>query len=104
MHDKNHSSAFMDRVQKHERQWGTNRYRGRPSLQRIMSAPVVAFWIYNGKEHDVITLHDDLKAIERHFLLQLISNEESNRKLVSVFRNHKQMKIRSVQIEFTEVD
>lgn len=96
----NKETIFMDKVQEHERNWGVDKYRGRPSLHQILTANVVAFWRVKGQAREVITLHDDLSAIERHLLLQLVSNEESKRKLVSVFQEHTRMKIKSVNIEF----
>jgi len=98
------SRAFMDAIQEHERNWGKERYRGRPSLHQILTANVVAFWSIKGQAKAVITIHEDLSAIERHMLLQLVSKQESKRKLVSVFKGQARMKIKSVTIEFVPAE
>jgi hypothetical protein len=36
--------VFMEFIQLHERQWGTEQYEGRPSLAELLNAPIVAVW------------------------------------------------------------
>lgn len=34
---------LIELIEKHERQWGTEHYAGRPKLAEVLEAPVVAF-------------------------------------------------------------
>ncbi|PJF37024.1 MAG: hypothetical protein CUN49_02420 [Candidatus Thermofonsia Clade 1 bacterium] len=36
--------GFMELVQLHEREWGTEMYPHRPSLAELLNAPIVAMW------------------------------------------------------------
>jgi len=100
------SKDFMDMVQQHERQWGTEQYPRRPSLHSLMTSPVVVFW-HGGEDEKrpIMTLHGDLNDIEKHFLRMLFSQQKSNqRRVAAIYHNHKRMTIRSIQIVFAEAE
>jgi hypothetical protein len=87
-------SQFLALVQEHERSWGGERYPGRPSLEALLNAEVVAFWHEDDEQtarkvndRYFVTLHRDLAEIERHFLLLLrgASRELHQRRLVKLF-------------------
>lgn len=61
-------TSFMRYVELHERAWGMDRYTGRPSLQDLMNAPVVAFWYLNNRRETrfVATLHQDVKELNAY--------------------------------------
>ena len=95
-------------IEFHERTWGTKHYRGRPSLSAILSSPVVIFWRANdGKEARwMITLHADLKEVERYFsrLLFRSSVEPPARRVVRIFNHGKPVIVRGVKVWFQEVE
>ncbi len=95
-------------VELHERSWGMKQYTGRPKLDAILKAPVVVFWrdAQGKEERFIITLHEDLSALERYFTRMLFrSNVETPKhKVVKMFRNGKPLIVRGVKILFQEVD
>src|SRR5258708_17940823 len=38
-------NAFLELVQLHERMWGTDQYMGRPSLNDLITMPIVLMWV-----------------------------------------------------------
>ena len=102
------NKAFLAEVQKYERAWGNESYTGRPSLEQIMDAKVVAFWYPSGTDvemHTTVTLHPDLKAIDA-YVQQLVVHTKVRMpvvRLAKVFLNQHQVKIRSVEVKYTQV-
>ena len=100
--------SFTTCVELHERSWGMKQYPGRPKLDAILKSPVVVFWrATDGKEERwTITLHEDLKDLERYFTRLLFrSNVElPKRKVVKMFHEHKPMIVRGVRILFQELE
>ena len=105
------SKEFMQLVEQHERQWGTERYRKRPDLHEILMASVVVFWQTRpnpdtGELKDTrhkITLHDALEDIERYLLRMLFAQGGSaHQRITAIFRSHKRMQIKSIKIVFAE--
>lgn len=60
---------FMKFVERHERAWGTETYKGRPALAQIMEAKVVAFWhpTSNAMNHTA-TVHKTLEEIDQYVM------------------------------------
>ncbi len=104
------SSNFLAWVQEHERAWSNLVYSGRPSLEEILTAPVVVFWKRAGTEkpdkHLVITLHPDLTQLEKHFARMLLfsPNELPRSQVVAIFQDRKQIRIAEVRIRFEPVE
>lgn len=104
-----HKDGFMDWVQLHERAWGSRIYPARPSLEQILSAPVVTFWQAAKESKDppyTIKLYDELKDVEKYLtrLLVRTSVEPPNERLVRIYAHQKRMTIRAVRVLFGEVD
>ena len=95
---------FMKVVEEHERNWGTKTYTGRPSLLEILSAPVVVFWesIDQPDAPYTITLHTNLKEIEKSLLRMLImgKREPPKKRIALVFENQERMVVRGIHINF----
>ncbi len=93
-------------IEFHERTWGTKHYRGRPSLSAILSSPVVIFWRANDPKEErwMITLHADLKDVERYFsrLLFRSSVEPPARRVARIFKGGKPVIVRGVRVWFQE--
>src|SRR5258708_7789693 len=51
----NTQATFIELVELHERKWGTQAYPGRPSLQALMTTPIVALWTF--KKRFVFSVH-----------------------------------------------
>lgn len=99
---------FLKRLETHERVWGNETYRARPSLSEVMNAPVVVFWRSLDKRDDrsTITLHTGLEEIE-NYLFKLLFRTGVNppkRTISRIFHDKKPIRIKAVRIEFTEMD
>jgi hypothetical protein len=93
-------------VQLHERAWGLENYRGRPSLESILEAPVVVLWASDDKAEDrfTITLHDNLQEIEKLFVRMLLGSVMQHKRVMTVFQHRKRMMVKQVRVLFDEVD
>ncbi len=102
-------SEFLALVQQHERAWGNETYPGRPTLETVLSAPVVAFWQLAASDkhanHPQITLHRDLHEIEEYFakLLFRQSLPAPQRRLYKLYVDGQQMRVASVKFTFAPV-
>jgi hypothetical protein len=100
---KNENRIFMKAVEEHERDWGNESYPNRPGLIDILNAPVVVFW--DSAEKDVaemITLHQDMAEIKKHFMRLLISKYKSapKRRVSQMFENQQRMVVKDIDIVF----
>lgn len=101
--------GFMDWVQLHERAWGSRVYPGRPSLEQILSAPVVTFWQGVKESKDpiyTVRLHEDLRDVEKYLTRLLLRSgvEAPKERLVRIYADKKRMTIRAVRVLFGEAD
>ena len=99
--------GFMYYVQLHERGWGFETYAGRPALEDILAAKVVIFWQQEGKaDRYTVTLHDELKDVEKLFYqLVLRSNVTVPKKrIVRIYYKQKRIIPKSVRIAFEAVE
>lgn len=107
-------SKFLQMVQDHERLWGTDSYVNRPSLAGMLSAQVVVFWqpVTAKSSKDpreslrlIVTTHDTLEVLEKHLTRALLLNATpQDRKFVTAFHNQREIKLKSVKIQFGYVD
>lgn len=101
---------FLDMVQRHERDWGNESYAGRPQLADVLNAPVVVFWQpLKGNTKDprlMVSLHQDIDMIEKYLtrLVMLGSANPPDRRYVTAFMNQREVKVKSVKIEFAFID
>jgi hypothetical protein len=102
-------SEFLALLQNHERAWGTDTYAGRPDLERVLTAPVVAFWQVEGAgkhaDHPQITLHKDLREIEDYFVKLIFRSAlpAPKRRLYKLYVDGQQMRVSSVKFAFAPV-
>jgi hypothetical protein len=101
------NKEFLERVQSHERTWGSEQYPSRPQLADILAATVVAFWQLTPtkpaeKPRFVITLHDGLKEIEDWYLQAVtrLHLQLPDRRLVAAYVDQKKVRVKSVKIVF----
>src|SRR5512145_1441782 len=96
--------VFLNEVEKHERAWGSESYTGRPRLDQILSAKVVAFWYPSGADEDMhttITLHknmDEISSYVTHLVWHTTKHRLPLVRLARVFQNQHEVKIKSVKI------
>lgn len=104
------SRELIDRVQEHERAWGNEGYPDRPALADVLSAPVVAFWhlVKSGKpaERQIITLHDDLSALEQWYVKAVMRTSVvlPDRLLVAAYLDGRRVRIKDVTVTFDVED
>jgi hypothetical protein len=102
-------SEFLALVQQHERAWGHDTYAGRPDLEKVLDAPVVAFWQVEGggkhADHPQITLHRDLKEVEDYFvkLIFRATLPAPKRRLYKLYMEGQPMRVASVKFTFAPV-
>ena len=96
---------FMAMVEQHQKAWGNETYKGKPTLQQIMDSPVVAFWHpTNESMYLTITLHRDLSEIN-DYMVALILHTKTRLpvlRLDSVFVSKVPRKVKSVTINWTD--
>lgn len=94
---------FLTFVGKHEREWGTETYKGRPTLKQIMDAKVVAFWYPTGSELPfTLTVHKDLRDIEAYVraIVWHTTEELPRLRLARIFMDKKEVRIKDVKVVF----
>ena len=102
-------SEFLTLVQQHERAWGNDTYTGRPDLETVLTASVVAFWQVEGtgkhSNDPQITLHGDLREIEDYFVKLIFRSTlpAPRRRLYKLYADGQQMRVASVKFTFAPV-
>ena len=99
---------FMRYIETHERAWGTETYKGRPTLNQLLEAKVVAFWHPTSDAmHPTATTHKSLDEIN-DYVTHLVWHTTKERlpllRLEAVFANKRQVKIKAVKVVFEEVE
>lgn len=98
------TSEFMQRVQLHERTWGHETYPGRPQLDQILRAKVVAIWrVPHKKDGDrwVVSTHPDLSYLEKFFLSQIFRFKAGlgdDRKFICAYEDGVKLSIKGVRL------
>jgi len=97
---------FMRFVEQHERAWGTESYKGRPSLNQLLEAKVVAFWHPTSDAmYPTATIHKDIGEINdyvTHLVWHSVKERLPLLRLEAVFVNKRQRKIKAVKILYEE--
>lgn len=96
-------------VEVHERCWGTEKYKDRPSLQAILASEIVAVWYpmkRTAKKCFMITIHDDISEIEAYFtkVVMAYGKHPPERRLRSLFVHQQQVKIAGVSLLLDTVE
>ncbi len=100
---KAQEKEFMGYVERHERAWGQETYKGRPSLNQLMEAKVVAFWYPTSEAmHPTATIHKSLDEINE-YVTHLVWHTKERLPLLrleSVFVDKAQVKIKGIKVIF----
>jgi hypothetical protein len=97
------NESFLKWVELHERAWGTETYKDRPSLEDIMNAPCVTFWrqLKPGKELRYTCKLYTRQADIEHYLTRLLMRshiEVQHEKLARIFIGQTLYSIKRVRI------
>ncbi|MBZ0278291.1 MAG: hypothetical protein K8I60_19240 [Anaerolineae bacterium] len=103
--------GFMYHVELHERAWGMDGYPGRPSLEDIMTAPVVAFW-YNADPNRkretryFATVHQDISELNRYVSRMVLHSTVKipDRRLTRLFVQRQEVIIRGVKLVLAKIE
>jgi hypothetical protein len=94
---------FMEAIESHERAWGTETYKGRPTLEQLLAAKVVAFWHPAGPGFKpTVTIHRSIKDIN-DYATALVLHSDKNLpavRLEKVFVNKTLLKIKGIEVIF----
>lgn len=93
---------FLDLVEFHQKAWGTDSYKGQPTLQQLMEARIVAFWYpaTNDDLHVTATIHENLDEINDYILalIQHLKVRQPVLRLAKTFENQIPRKIKEIKI------
>ncbi len=102
--------SFMELVQLHEREWGTEPYPQRPSLADLLNAPIVAVWTEplarsvaqtRLPSRFTLSVHQRLEDLDLLALAVVVAgrpNPFGNRKLLYLFIEKRPVKIVGVRL------
>jgi hypothetical protein len=102
---KTNDAEFLKEVEQHQQAWGSESYTGKPTLEQILKAKVVAFWYPSGTDADIhttITLHSDLKDIN-DYIRAIVLHTKTRLpvvRLARVFVNKQERRIKEITISF----
>lgn len=102
---KQDDTEFLKEVERHQQKWGAESYTGKPTLEQILKAKVVAFWYPSGTDadmHTTITLHNDLKDINEYVRAIVLHTKTRMPvvRLARVFVNKRERHIKEIKIIF----
>lgn len=99
---------FIEYVQHHERLWGVENYKDRPSLADMFGADIVVFWQLLGPENLQnqkfrVTLHDTLDEIERYYTKMVFRSQiqPPKERIHRIWRKQKRVRITNIDVHFT---
>ena len=98
---------FMKFVERHERAWGTENYKGRPTLAQLVEAKVVAFWHPTTQNmNHTATIHKSIEEIDQ-YVTHLVWHANKERlpllRLEAVFVEKAQMQIKGIKVIYEQV-
>ena len=104
---KAHEREFMKYIGRHERAWGMDIYKGRPTLTQFMEAKVVAFWHPTNEDmNHTATIHKTLEEIDQ-YVTQLVWHTSKERlpllRLEAVFVEKVQIQIKGIKVIYEQV-
>lgn len=96
------NETFMGFVELNERAWGTESYPGRPRLEQILHAKVVAFWQTTRNRDPAyrVSVHQNLAEIHRWATEMLIHSRTRSpeKRLVRLYVDQRRARIKSVRV------
>lgn len=104
---QNKSQSFIELVQQHEREWGTDSYPQRPTLADLLGAPVVAWWRREDDTSEtrlIATVHEDIDVLNKYATRLLLHSSQApiQRRLAMVYIHQKRASIRGVSVHIVE--
>jgi hypothetical protein len=100
------NDTFMGFVELNERAWGTDSYPGRPRLEEILRARVVAFWQHSRNRDPAyrVSIHENLLEIHEWASQTLIDskNRMPEKRLTRLYVDKRRARIKGVRILLEE--
>lgn len=98
--------GFLDWIQRHEREWGTETYQNRPGLADLLSSPVVSFWKTKSGDRFIIIVTDDISEIAEYVRQIAVRGliAPPTRQLMRVFVKQRPVRVQEVRVEFAFED
>ena len=98
---------FMKFVERHERAWGMETYKGRPTLAQFVEAKVVAFWHPTTENmNHTATIHKTVEEIDQ-YVTHLVWHTGKERlpllRLEAIFVEKVQMQIKAIKVVYEQV-
>lgn len=98
--------TFMGFVELNERAWGSDGYAGRPRLEEILRARVVAFWQHSRNRDPAyrVSVHENLHEIHEwaaHVLIESRTRTPEKR-LARLYVDKRRVRIKGVRILLEE--
>jgi hypothetical protein len=104
----NRDETFMGWIQLHERAWGLETYEGRPTLQDMLAAPVLAFWypVRRDESRFTATIYKDMKDLNAYasFILIHCNTRPPTWRLARLFVDRRRMKVRGARLLVESVE
>lgn len=92
----------MKYVEQHERAWGMDFYPGRPKLEDIMKAAVVALWYPPHRKEPGyrISVHPNMKEVNQHLAYLVIhaKTRQPEKRLFRLFVHRQLFKVKSIKV------
>ena len=99
--------SYMGWIDLHERAWAEERYDGRPTLDQMMCAPVLAFWYPTRSTHErfTATVHESLRDVNVYLSKLLVECRFAppERRLARLFMHGRRTRIRGVRVLVEEI-
>lgn len=99
--------SFLGWIQLHERAWGTESYKNRPTLSDMLNAPVLAFWYptIKTKERFTASVHQSMKDLNEYatYLLVHAKVRQPEARLARIFIDKRRVRIRGVRVLVEEI-
>lgn len=99
---------FIELVQAHERAWGNDDYRGRPTLAEMLQALIVIWWKATDPAETrlMASIHDDLETLNKYATRILLESRSAlpERRLALIYADQKKTAVRRVHVEVIGVD
>ena len=110
--------AFMELVQAHERTWGLEQYTDRPTLSKLLSAPVVVMWSQQARTQAeqprgadpvpskfLLKAHESVDELQEIILGMILASKvvaDTKRRIFRIYVRQKLVEIRGVQLIVSE--
>ena len=95
----NRQDTFISMVEVNDRSWGNETYADRPTLERVLNAPIVVFWKLMKTEPGYrVTCHDTLTDLHIFASTMFLRPIPVDRRIARVYVQQKRVKVKGVKV------